>query len=122
MKEWLIFLTENAIILIDFIALIVILYGTLAAFASAVRIMLRKPTEYERRTVWLVYARWLVAGLTFALAADIIETSITTDWTAIGRIAAIALIRTFLNFFLARDFVEVREWQESERGVAEGER
>ena len=43
------------------------------------------------------------------LAADIIETAITTDWEAIGRVAAIAVIRTFLNYFLERDMSETRE-------------
>jgi uncharacterized membrane protein len=61
--------------------------------------------------VWLRYARWLVAGLTFQLAADIIETSITTSWDAVGRLAAIALIRTFLNYFLERDLEDVRQRQ-----------
>jgi len=68
-------------------------------------------TSHEKREVWLRYARWLIAGLTFQLAADIIETSITTDWEAIGRVAAIAVIRTFLNYFLERDLSDVREKQ-----------
>jgi uncharacterized membrane protein len=65
----------------------------------------------QRREIWLTYARWLIAGLTFQLAADIIETAITSDWQAIGRIAAIAVIRTFLNYFLERDLAEARELQ-----------
>jgi uncharacterized membrane protein len=55
------------------------------------------------RQAWLRYARWLVAGLTLQLAADIIETSISTSWQTIGRVGAIAVIRTFLNYFLERD-------------------
>jgi uncharacterized membrane protein len=73
--------------------------------------MLAAPAGHERRDIWLRYARWLVAGLTFQLAADIIETSITTDWDAVGRLAAVAVIRTFLNYFLERDLNEVRERQ-----------
>jgi uncharacterized membrane protein len=61
--------------------------------------------------VWLRYSRWLVAGLTFQLAADIIESSITVGWEAIVRLGAIAVIRTFLNYFLSRDIAEVREQQ-----------
>jgi uncharacterized membrane protein len=53
------------------------------------------------------YARWLIAGLTFQLAADIIETSISTDWEAIARVAAVAVVRTFLNYFLEKDFNEL---------------
>jgi uncharacterized membrane protein len=57
------------------------------------------------------YARWLVAGLTLQLAADIVDTAIAPSWDEIGKLAAIAAIRTFLNFFLERDMDEVRERQ-----------
>jgi uncharacterized membrane protein len=115
MKEWLIVITEHAIVIIDALALLIIAVGTLEAFVKALRAMLGSVSGHERRDVWLRYARWLVAGLTFQLAADIIETSITTSWEALGRLAAIAVIRTFLNFFLERDVTEVREEQD-ERG------
>jgi uncharacterized membrane protein len=50
------------------------------------------------------------------LAADIIESSISTSWESVGRLAAIAVIRTFLNYFLERDLSEVREREiESEK-------
>jgi uncharacterized membrane protein len=110
-KQWLVFATENAIVIIDALALIIIVVGTVEAFFSGLRAMLAEPSGHERRDIWLRYARWLVAGLTFQLAADIIETSITTEWQAVGRIAAIALIRTFLNYFLDRDLEEVRRRQ-----------
>lgn len=111
MKEWLILVTENAILLIDILALIVVLIGTVEAFFGGLRVMLFSRQGHEQRDIWLRYGRWLVAALTFQLAADIIETSITTDWEAVGRIAVIAVIRTFLNFFLDRDIDEVRERQ-----------
>src|SRR5882757_1285651 len=111
MKQWLIFATENAIVFIDALALVVIVVGTVEAFFGGLRAMLGSPSGHERRDVWLRYARWLVAGLTFQLAADIIETSITTGWEAIGRIAAVAVIRTFLNYFLERDLTDARQRQ-----------
>jgi uncharacterized membrane protein len=110
-KQWLVFATENAIVLIDALALVIVVVGTVEAFFSGLRAMLASPSGHERRDVWLRYARWLVAGLTFQLAADIIETSITTSWDAVARIAAIAVIRTFLNYFLDRDLEEVRRRQ-----------
>lgn len=110
-KEWLILSTNYAIVLIDAMALIVILVGTIEAFFSGLRVLLSSPSGHEKRDVWLRYARWLVAGLTFQLAADIIETSIAPDWDDIGRVAAIAVIRTALNYFLERDLGEVRDRQ-----------
>ena len=111
MKEWLIFATENAIVVIDALALVLVVIATIEAFFGGLRVMLGSPSGHERRDVWLRYARWLVAALTFQLAADIIETSITTSWEAVGRIAVIAVIRTFLNFFLERDLEDTRRRQ-----------
>ena len=113
MKEWLVLATEYAIVVIDVLALVVVVIGTAEAFIGGVRLMFSSPSGHEKRDVWLRYGRWLIAGLTFQLAADIIETSITTSWEAVGRIAAVAVIRTFLNYFLERDLAEVRERQET---------
>jgi uncharacterized membrane protein len=126
MREWLTSVTETAILAIDAMALAVIVYGTVEAFVSGARVMVSgAATDFEKRKVWLRYGRILVAGLTFQLAADIIESAITTDWDAVGRLAAIAVIRTFLNYFLERDLGEVRERQkdrpvlEEPKGVQE---
>jgi uncharacterized membrane protein len=109
MKEWVEFLSEQAIVLIEGFALIIIVYGSIEAFVGVIRILLVTTSENAKRRIWLRFARWLVAGLTFQLAADIIETSITTDWATLGHIAAIAAIRTFLNYFLDRDMTDQRE-------------
>ena len=115
MEAWLTFATAKAVLLIDAMALVIILVGTVEAFVTGLALMVRSGvTNHDRRAIWLRYARWLVAGLTFQLAADIIETSIAPDWDDIGRLAAIAVIRTLLNFFLERDVEEVRD-REDER-------
>ena len=111
MREWLAVATEYTTLIIDSLALLVIVVGTLEAFVNGLRVMLGSGSGHVKRDVWLRYARWLVVGLTFQLAADIIETSISTSWEAIGRLAAIAVIRTFLNYFLERDLAEMRERQ-----------
>jgi len=64
----------------------------------------------------LKYARWLAAGLTFQLAGDIVHTAVTPTWDDIGRLAATAVIRTFLTYFLERDIRDLRE-QRAEHGT-----
>jgi uncharacterized membrane protein len=103
MRQWLTIVSEPAIVAIDALALLVILVGTIEVSVNVVRASLKPLGDRVAREAWLRYARWLVAGLTFQLAADIIETSISTSWQTIGRVGAIALIRTFLNYFLERD-------------------
>lgn len=117
MREWLVTATETAAVVIDGMALFLTVVGTLIAFYGAVRLIFVPVNAHERRTVWLHYARWLVAALTFQLAADIIESSIAATWESVGRLAAIALIRTFLNYFLERDVQEARERRDAERDL-----
>jgi uncharacterized membrane protein len=108
MEAWLHVVTKHAVVLIDWMALTLIAIGTVEAFVNGLRAMLAQPgTGHASRAVWLRYARWLVAGLTFQLAADILESAIAPSWQDIGRLAAIAAIRTFLNYFLERDLEEV---------------
>jgi uncharacterized membrane protein len=111
MREWLVFLSEYAIVVIDFLALILIVVGTIEVMIKGASVLFSSPTGHEQREVWIRYARWLVAALTLQLGADIIETAITTSWDAVGRIAAVAVIRTFLNYFLENDLAEVRNRQ-----------
>jgi uncharacterized membrane protein len=106
MREWLTDVSQPAIAAIQALALLVILVGTIQVSVTVARASFRPLGDQVVRQAWLRYSRWLVAGLTFQLAADIIETSITPSWQAIARVGAIALIRTFLNFFLERDIMQ----------------
>ncbi|HVY80530.1 MAG TPA: DUF1622 domain-containing protein [Steroidobacteraceae bacterium] len=118
MNEWLIRITEPAIVVIDGIALVMVIIGTIEALIRVVPVMFASPSGQQRRDIWLRYARWLVAALTFQLAADIIESSISTSWEAVGRLGAIAVIRTFLDYFLERDVSEKRDLQRARESRA----
>jgi uncharacterized membrane protein len=102
-------ITEITVLVIETMALVIIIFGTVGAFIATLKECFKRTSGHERRIVWLQFSRWLVAGLTFQLAADIVESSIATNWTSLGRLAAIAAIRTFLNYFLERDVADIRE-------------
>jgi len=44
----------------------------------------------------------------------IVETSIAPSWQEVGQLGAIAVIRTFLNFFLERDLAELSDSRSDE--------
>jgi uncharacterized membrane protein len=94
------------------IAIVVIATGTVEAVGNTIRIMrTSRATGTDRRAVWLDFAGWLVAALTFQLAADIISTSFSPSWNEVGRLGAIAAIRTFLSYFLDREVENTRRLQ-----------
>jgi uncharacterized membrane protein len=64
-----------------------------------------------RREMFIRFGRWLILGLEFALAADIVRSVISPTWNDIGQLAAIAVIRTFLSYFLAKDVQEARAFK-----------
>ncbi len=101
---------------IEFLAVICIVVGVLRSlpliFTGAGRLA-APPFSGE---AFLRLGRWLVLGLEFALAADIVRTAIAPTWTDIGMLGAIAVIRTFLNYFLFHDMERLRQ----EGGAAHG--
>lgn len=59
----------------------------------------------------LQLARWLSLGLEFALAADIMRTGLNPSWNEIGQLAAIAILRTALNYFIQKEIEYAIEHQ-----------
>lgn len=110
MKDWLTLIAANMILIIHTMALLVVAFGTVQAFGQCIRAMRDPaPTGHRFHRGYVTYARWLVAGLTFQLAADIVATAFSPGWDEIKHLAAISVIRTFVNFFLERDMAAVEQ-------------
>jgi uncharacterized membrane protein len=90
-------------------AAILIALGAIESFVLVIPAFLGRPRLQGRRSAaWTSFARWLLLALEFELAADILRTAIAPTWTDIGQLGAIAVIRTFLNYFLERDLENSR--------------
>lgn len=87
-------------------ALLIAIGATEAFFMSLWRF--REPTA-EKMRIWMHFATWLLLGLEFELAADVIRTAIAPTWSDIGQLASIAGIRTFLSYFLDKDIEKVAD-------------
>jgi len=97
-------LARTASLLIEAVAVLVVTFGALEAFVRLLGLAARpSATHGARKEIWRRFATWLLLGLEFELAADIISSVVSPSWMDIGELAAIAVIRTFLNFFLERD-------------------
>lgn len=69
----------------------------------------------EFNKIRLSLGRFLALGLEFQLAGDVLRTAIAPSFTEIGQLAAIAAIRTALNYFLSREIADERAEIERER-------
>ena len=80
--------------------------GTYAALSQIVRGTRSGNVHFTETRFTL--ARYLALALEFQLASDILETAISPSWQRIGQLAAIATIRTALNYFLTRELAGER--------------
>ena len=93
--------------LVEAAGAIIIFVGALVAVVLFLRTLpKRDPDEFV--PVRLTLGRFLALGLEFQLASDILRTTVAPSFEELGKLAAVAAIRTALNFFLAR---EIREEQ-----------
>jgi uncharacterized membrane protein len=103
-------LSEDVALAVEIVAVLVVAVGSLEAFLMLFRVGLgRHATHGARKAIWRRYGVWLLLGLEFELAADIIQSIISPSWIDIGQLGAIAVIRTFLNYFLEKDLEEAEE-------------
>ena len=80
---------------------LVIALGVIIAIVAFVATVARRTGHYNG--VRLTLARYLAVALEFQLAADILSTAIAPSWDQIGKLGAIAVIRTALNVFLTKE-------------------
>lgn len=95
-------------LLAEIVAAVLIGIGIVLTLARLLTVLARPKLEgYEISRLTL--ARFLTLGLEFQLAADVLATTVAPSWTQIGKLGAIAVIRTALNFFLAREIKEAEK-------------
>lgn len=100
----------NVALAAELVCVLTVAVGAILTLARVVRAIVQgKGTDQPtRRAIFVGFAGWIILALEFALGADIARTAIAPTWDDIGQLAAIAAIRTALNYFLERD-VEERE-------------
>ena len=108
--------TEWVALAVEAAAVLVIALAAAEAAARTAAVFFARPPRPDaaKEGVRLRLARWLAVALEFTLAADILRTAIAPSWEEIGKLPAIAALRTLLNYFLQR---EIETAARHERGA-----
>jgi len=97
---------------VEIVGAALVTLGVCLAIVHLVRTLAaRKPTEFTATR--LILARYLALALEFELGADILGTAVSPSWDQIGKLGAVAVIRTGLNFFLT---MEMKGQMTAEKG------
>lgn len=90
-------------------AIIIIFSGTLISFWQYIVLSFKKSDPHPFSKIRLNLGRFLVLGLEFQLASDLLRTAVAPSFVEIGKLAAIATIRTILNYFLTKEIAATKQ-------------
>jgi uncharacterized membrane protein len=99
-------------IILEGISVFCILVGLITTLQLAVNQRWRRSSQDQRvlrdpelrlAKIRLNFGLWLSMALEFQLGADIVNTTVAPSLDALGKLGLLAVIRTFLNYFLARE-------------------
>ena len=102
-------LTEGAAAFIIAIAVLEGVFRTLLLILQSFSPGDASTNHEAKEDVRLRLGRWLALALEFLLAADILRTAVAPTWSEVGQLAAIATLRTALNFFLQLEIDKAEE-------------
>lgn len=88
---------------VEGVASIIICVAIVRALISYSRSSFASQYTIDKMTIRLDLGKSLAVALEFLLAADILRTAVAPTWNDIGKLAAIAALRTLLNYFLERE-------------------
>ena len=89
--------------LVEGIGVLIVAVAVVLATVRFVTGLVARRRTLPSDSVRLALGRSLALSLEFLLGADILRTAVEPSWDEIGRLAAIATIRTALNYFLQRE-------------------
>jgi uncharacterized membrane protein len=113
-EPWLSSAVDILVRVVEAAGALIIFVGAMVAFVRFVISGLRDRRSARFVPIRLGMGRFLTLGLEFQLASDILRTAIAPTLQEIAELAAIAAIRTALNFFLGREIKEERAELEPE--------
>jgi len=94
---------QNIATVVEGIGVVIVAIAMVLATTRYVAGLVARRRTLPSDSVRLALGRSLALSLEFLLGADILRTAVEPSWDEIGRLAAIAAIRTALNFFLQRE-------------------
>ncbi|MBP6951995.1 MAG: DUF1622 domain-containing protein [Alphaproteobacteria bacterium] len=116
------FIILNAAVFgINFVGIIVVFWGFVVAAMAFVRMKLhRQSTMFflkEANEIRAVLGTYILFGLEFMIAGDIIHTFIKPNQEDLIVLGAIVAIRTVISYFLGREVEDARREREGEQAL-----
>lgn len=113
MENWAEFITKHLSSFVEILASVVIAIALVQFLIKYLSNFTKPDLEQQNQNVRIQFGSSLTIALELLLAADILATAIAPTWNEIGKLAAIAALRTALNYFLERELKSVKTPEKS---------
>jgi len=96
-------------LLLNIIGALIIIWGVVISVVQFLRkeVVNRSKALQLNEIIRICLGSYLVLGLEFFIAGDIIKTVITPTWDSLGILGSIVVIRTILSYFLTKDLKKI---------------
>ncbi len=96
-------LAQTLATIVEGVGVLIVAVAVVVAVGRYLESLVGRTQPFPPDGLRLQLGRSLALALEFLLGADILRTAVEPSWEEIGRLAAIAAIRTALNYFLQRE-------------------
>lgn len=99
----LLFLRELLVSSVSYLQLLLETISVICVIIGLIKTLIVLLKVKEGRAARYCFGNWLATALEFQLAADILVTTVDPDLDSLIKLGIIAVIRTFLNYFLSKE-------------------
>ncbi len=113
---------EIGLPLLRALGVLIIIWGVLCAamrlVGMEIKLLQGKPYKRDAAVIREHLGYYLLLGLEFLIAVDVIETLLHPDWKELGILAGLVVLRTLMSFSLNWELKEIEKEQQGEEQAA----
>ncbi len=102
-------ITLNVSHAVEILAAIIIGFAVIRTLYNYFYALKGKAQKISKEEIRVQFGSSVAVSLELLLGADVLATAVAPSWNDIGKLAAIAVIRTLLNYFLERELKQMHE-------------
>ena len=116
LNSWLEGMAGALRLLLESVSVVCVAIGFVTALGESLRLLGRRQSQGPGlNRIRLRFGSWLSMALEYQLAADIVATTTAPSDQNLIKLAAVAVIRTFLNVFLGREIEAEQKLEDARR-------
>jgi uncharacterized membrane protein len=107
-------ITINVSHAVEILAAVIIGIAVIKTLLNYFALLKRKVSKITKEEIRVQFGSSVAVSLELLLGADVLTTAVAPSWNDIGKLAAIAVLRTALNYFLEKELKHMNTMRKEE--------